>query len=84
MKSISLSVSELDYEAFRKAAQSQQRPIASLIREAMAAYRAEKLEARGRLEEIVVLAGHAPSAPLPSREELYDEAFDAPGDREGR
>ena len=83
MKSISLSVSEQDYEAFRKAAQSQARPIAQLIREAMAAYRAEKLEGRGRLEEIAVLTGHAPVAPLPSREELYDEAFDAPGD-EGR
>jgi hypothetical protein len=29
----------------------------------MAAYRAEKLEGRGRLEEIVVLTGHAPRAP---------------------
>ncbi|OFX22410.1 MAG: hypothetical protein A2V77_22865 [Anaeromyxobacter sp. RBG_16_69_14] len=84
MKSISLSVSEQDYDAFRKAAQSQERPIASLIREAMAAYRAERLEGRGRLEEIVVLTGHAPLAPLPSREELYDEAFDAPDDEERR
>ena len=50
----------------------------------MAAYRADKLEGRGRLEEIVVLTGHAPLLPLPSREELYDEAFDAPRDEEGR
>jgi hypothetical protein len=84
MKSISLSVSEDDYEIFRKFAQRQQRPIAQLIREAIAAYRAEKLEARDRLEEIVVLTGHSPSAPLPSREELYGEAFSLRGEDERR
>ena len=38
MKTISLSVSEKDYELFRDEAKRQQRSIASLIREAMAVH----------------------------------------------
>jgi len=43
MKTISLAVSETDYEAYRRASHAQHRPIAQLIREAMAFYRTEKL-----------------------------------------
>lgn len=79
MKTISVAVSESDYEEFRKAAREQQRPIAQLIREAMAVYRAEHLERRSPLRELPVLAGHKPTGPLPSKEEIYDEIADFRG-----
>jgi hypothetical protein len=78
MKTISIAVSESDYEAFRQASQAQQRPIAQLIREAMAWYREEKLQERTPLTELPVLTGHRPIHDLPSRGELYDDIF---GDR---
>lgn len=76
MKTISVSVVEGDYEAFRRAARTQGRPIAQLIREAMALYRSERIERRSPLTEVPVLVGHRPRGPLPSRDELYDEVFD--------
>ena len=79
MKTISLSVSVEDYEAFREAAREQGRPIAQLIRESMAVYRAEHLERRQRLDHLPVLAGHQPTGALPSRPEIHDEIFAARG-----
>lgn len=76
MKTISISVSEEDYEAFRAAARAQSRPIAQLIRDAMAFYRSQQLEARTDLGELPTLPGHRSTRPLPSRSEIYDEAFD--------
>ncbi len=73
MKTISLAVSELDYEAFRQAAAREDRPIAQLIREAMALYRAERIAERTTLTEFPVLVGHRPVAELPSRSEVWDE-----------
>ena len=75
MKTISLSVSEDDYEAFRQASKRERRPIAQLIREAMVVYREERLGTRMPLTDLPVLAGHRQLAPLPSRVELYDEVF---------
>jgi hypothetical protein len=72
MKTISLSVSESDHEAFRKAAKRQGRPVAQVIREAMARYRAEHLQERTRLTEFPVLVGHRLVAPLPTREAVWD------------
>ena len=80
MKTISLSVSESDYEAFRRAARGKNRPIAELIREAMTVYRTERLEARTPLTELPALAGHRLVVDLPSRDELQDELI---GDRGG-
>lgn len=76
MRTISVSVSEADYDAFRSAAKESRQSIARLIREAMAFYRAERLEKRARLTDLPVLAGHRPLGELPSRSELYDEVFD--------
>jgi hypothetical protein len=73
MKTISLSVSEGDYEAFRRASERQGRPIAQLIREAMALYRTERLVERTPLLEFPRLVGHRPVAPLPGRDEIWDE-----------
>ena len=75
MKTISVAVSNEDYEAFREAAGRQQRPIAQLIRDAMAFYRQEQLNHRSPLRDIPVLAGHRPTGPLPTRSETYDEVF---------
>lgn len=75
MKTISVAVSEEDYEAFRHASGESDRSIAQLIREAMALYREEKLERRTPLRNLRVLAGHRPIAPLPSRQDLYGEMF---------
>jgi hypothetical protein len=75
MKTISLAVSEADYEAFRQAAKVKNRPVAQLIREAMAYYRKEKLEARTPLTDLPLLPGHRPLQALPARDELYDELF---------
>jgi hypothetical protein len=75
MKTISLSVSTSDYEAFRRAARAQHRPIAQLIREAMAFYRAERLAERSPLTDVPVLAGHRLVGRLPTRDEIYDEVF---------
>lgn len=75
MKSISLSVSEDDYEAFRSAAEREGQSIAALIREAMAFYRRERLRDRRPLERLPLLVGHEPLAPLPDRATIYDEIF---------
>ena len=74
MKTISISVDEVEYANFRRAARAQNRPIAQLIREAMAEYR-EKLQSRTPLTQLTVLSGHQPRRALPTREELYDEMF---------
>ena len=79
MRTISVAVSETDYEAFRRVARAQHRSTAQLIREAMAFFRAERLEERMPLEDLPVLAGHRAAGELPARAELYDEVF---GDRE--
>ncbi len=79
MKTISLSVSERDYEEFRRVSRREARPIAELIREAMSFYRAEKLGRREPLRDLAVLTGHRPRRRrLPSRAEVYNEIFERP------
>lgn len=72
MKTISVAVSEADYETFRQAARRRNGSAAQLIREAMAFYRAEKLEERPRLTDLPVLAGHRPLSGLPAWAELLE------------
>jgi uncharacterized protein YbjT (DUF2867 family) len=73
MKTISLSVSESDYEAFREVAEAEGRPVALMIREAMAAYRVQVLEKKKPLRSVPVLVGHRQVSPLPTRDEIYAE-----------
>jgi ribbon-helix-helix CopG family protein len=80
-ETISFSVSDDDYEAFRAASRDSARSIAELIREAMTFYRQEKLQPRTPLLELVVLPGHQPIGCLPSRAELQDEIFAGDGER---
>ena len=77
MKTISVSVSEDDYEVFRAAATGQGRPIAQLIRDAMAFYRQVKLEPRTRLDHLTIFHGRGPIGDLPSRAEIWEEIIDA-------
>ena len=79
MKTISVSVSSQDYEAFRRSARRSKRSIAHLIREAMAFYRQEKLEQTSRLTELPALAGHRAVSGLPGKAELYEEIFGEKG-----
>ncbi len=76
MKTISVAVSPDDYRAFQEAALKQGRPVAQLIREAMAHYRADYLEQRVRLSELPVLPGHRPVGELPARSEIWNEVFE--------
>lgn len=77
MKTISVSVSADDYAAFRRGSRRTKRPIAQLIREAMALYRAERLEEKDRLIDLPVLVGPRPVSGLPGRAEVYEEIFGA-------
>jgi len=79
MKTISVSVSSEDYEAFRQAASAGRRSIAHLIREAMAYYRTHRLGDPTPLADLPVFVGHRPLSSLPGREELYTEIFDERG-----
>jgi hypothetical protein len=79
MKTISVAVSQEEYDTFRVASKRERRPIAQLIREAMSFYREHKLEARSRLTDVPILPGHRLTAPLPERGEVWDEAFDPEG-----
>lgn len=76
MRTISVAVSESDYDAFREAARQRDRSIAQLIRDAMARYRETELEPRSPLRRVPVLPGHRPVGRLPSRSDLYDEIFE--------
>lgn len=76
MRTISVSVSKEDYEAFRRWSRRRKRSIAQLIREAMSFYREEKLEGQAPLTELPVLFGHRPLGNLPTRGDLYDEVFE--------
>ena len=70
-----MGVLDSDYESFRQASRAQGRPIAQLIREAMALYRRERLERRTQLRDVPTLAGHRLVHDLPERGDLYDDIF---------
>lgn len=75
MKTISVAISEPDYAALKTFAQAEGRSVASVIREAMAAYRATVIDGRTPLRDLPVLAGHSAIAGLPSRADVYDEVW---------
>jgi toxin-antitoxin system PIN domain toxin len=76
MKTISLAVSEDTYETFRRAAQTTNRSIAHLIRDAMAWYETTKLHQLAPLQEIPLLPGHRlVHSERFNREEVYEDFF---------
>ena len=72
MRSISLSVSEDYYEAFRAYASQKNRSIAELVREAMRLYR-DQFKDSSTLDRITVVSGLEPLGTLPRRSDMYDE-----------
>jgi hypothetical protein len=60
METILASVARDDHDAFRRGAPRAKRPIAQLIRNAMALHGAERLEERSRLVHLPVVVGHRP------------------------
>ena len=78
MRTISVSVSSDDYEAFRRAARRKHRPIAQLIREAMTLYRGQELERRTPIAELPTFPGVRliEGTGLPGRDEIYSEVVD--------
>lgn len=75
MNTISIAVSNPDYEGFRTYAKVSDRSIAELIREAMAFYREKKMSNVGKLEHLTVIP-HRFKGGLPTRVEIYDEMAD--------
>ena len=73
MKTISVSVSENDYEAFRAHAVRADRSIAELVREAMRLYRESCIQEQSALKKLTVYSRPRCIRTLPPREELYDE-----------
>ncbi len=71
MRTISLAVSEKNYELFRQRAQRENRSIASLIRDSMAEYLARGEAGRGAQEGAPALL------PGPGRYRIYAEVEDA-------
>ena len=76
MRTITVSLSERDYDAFRRAAKRQHRSMDQLIREAIALYRELRLAERTPLTELPILSGHRPLRALPARAEIHDQIFD--------
>ncbi len=79
MRTISVAVSEADYEAFRAYAARHDRSIAELVREAMAFYRAQKLSPIDRLDRLPILRDMEPTGEIPSRVEIMDEMTERHG-----
>jgi hypothetical protein len=74
MRTLRLTVTDSEYEAFRRAAEVAHRPMEQLLREAIAAFQSGT-EAKAPLRDLPVLSGHRPLGGLPSRADLYDEMF---------
>lgn len=74
MRTLRLTVTDSEYEAFQRAAEVAHRPIEQLLREAIAAFRRES-EGKVPLRDLPALWGHRPLGELPSRADLYEEMF---------
>lgn len=74
MRTLRLTVTDSEYEAFRRPAEVAHRPMEQLLREAIAAFQRES-EKKVPLRDLPVLPGHRPLRELPSRADLYEEIF---------
>lgn len=75
MRTISLAVSEKNYELFRERAQAENRSIASLIRDAMASYLDAEGSAKGAGDGAARVVGQM--LPGPGRYRIYAEVEEA-------
>lgn len=76
MKTITVNVSEPVYEEFQRASKSLDRPTSELIREAMAHYRSEHLQARGDLRGFRPRSLGRVLKPLSREDDLMAEMLD--------
>lgn len=76
MKTITINVSEPVYAEFRRAARAMGRPTSELIREAMEAYRRERLMPRQDLTAWSPVSLGAVLRPLGPEDDLLDEMVD--------
>ena len=75
MRTLRVTVTDSEYEAFRRAAEAAHRPMAKLLRDAITLVQPEKSEIKVPLRDLPVLPGHRPLGDLPLRADLYDEMF---------
>jgi hypothetical protein len=74
MRTLHLTVTDSEYEAFRRAAEAAHRSMEQLLREAIASFQ-NRARAKAPLRDLPVLQGHSPMGELPSRADLYEEMF---------
>lgn len=74
MRTLHLTVTDSEYEAFRRAAEVAHRPMEQLLREAIAAFQ-HGPRVKAPLRDLPVLPGHRPLGELPARADLYEEMF---------
>jgi len=80
MKPISVHVDDNDYRDLKSLAQRTGRPVAELIREAMAEYLGQRMGRRGSIFDVPLHNGGSLLKPW-TREELMDEMLDLPSTR---
>jgi hypothetical protein len=76
MKTITINVSEPVYEDFRRAAKSQGRPTAEIIREAMESYRRLQLHPKADLRDFRPRSLGAVKRPLRRGDDLLGEMLE--------
>lgn len=76
MKTITINVSEVVYDEFRRASQSQGRPASELIREAMEMYRRERLRRGGDLSQFRPVSVGRVLEPLTNEDDLLSEMME--------
>ena len=74
MRTLHLTVTDSEYDAFRRAAEVAHRPMEQLLREAIASFQGGT-RAKAPLRDLPVLQGHRLIGELPSRADLYEEMF---------
>jgi hypothetical protein len=75
VRTLRVTVTDSEYETFRRAAEAAHRPMAKLLRDAIALVQREKKEIKAPLRDLPVLPGHRPLGDLPSHADLYEEMF---------
>lgn len=79
MRTLRVTVSDSEYEALRKAADTRQRSVQQLVQETLASFERATVEMRKPLRDLPVLSGHRPVEDLPARADLYEEMFSGEG-----
>jgi hypothetical protein len=77
MRTLRLTLTDSEYEAFQRAADAAHRPMRQLLHEMIAGFQRETVNRKSPLRDLPVLQGHRPLGDLPSRADLYEEMFSA-------